>query len=139
MIALGIVCYGAPHTVFALFTSARLPPTLEFAPQFHTERLPWLLGVWGLTLLLYAWVTVQGRWRLLTRRIEAGLALASTLAVVWFLADGPIFRMGDIDRAAKAWLAVIAVAMLADAAVKFSRLSRPTVSPRRPDVSTFAA
>jgi len=139
VIALGIVCYGAPHTVFALFTRARLPPSLEFAPQFHAERLPWLLALWGLTLLLYAWVTVQGRWRPATRRIEAGLALASTLVVVWFLSDGPIFQTGDVDRTAKAWLAVIAVAMLADAAVKITRLTRAAAPPRRPDVSKLAA
>jgi hypothetical protein len=138
VMALGIVCYGAPHTVFALFTSARLPASLEFAPQFHAERLPWLLAIWGLTLLLYAWVTVRGSWRPTTRRIEAGLAVASTLAVVWYLADGPIFQAGDVDRAAKAWLAVIAVAMLADAVVKITRLARAP-APRPPNMSTLAA
>ena len=138
VIALGIACYGAPHAVFALFTSARLPPSLEFAPQFHAQRLPWLFALWVASAVLYGWVAVQGRWRSATRKIEASLALASALVVVWYLADGPIFQTVVVDHTAKAWLAVIAVVMLADAVVKITRLARRT-APRPPNMSTLAA
>ena len=138
VIGLGIVCYGAPQQLFTAIWGAKLPSSLVFAPAFAAERLPWLLAVWTATALLFAWVMLPGRWRATTRRLEAGLALASTLVVIWFLADGPIFQAPVSDHIAKAWLAVITVAMAADVVVKISRLARPqSLLPR--SASTLAA
>jgi hypothetical protein len=123
IIVVGVIAYGAPAWVFAAFTGgARLPPTLVYADDFQSLRLPWLLVLWSLTALLLLWVAVEGRWRVLSRRIEATLQAASGVVLVWFLVDGPMFRAADVDRAMKVGLAIAAVIVIADAALKVRRL-----------------
>ncbi|HEY1426145.1 MAG TPA: hypothetical protein VGF50_05690 [Caulobacteraceae bacterium] len=141
VIALGAVCYGAPAWVAARFTGGPVPAWMArvaYAPDFQATRLPWLLALWAGQALLFAWLVVEGRWRRLTRRVEAALALAVSLALIWFLAAGPIFQAPAIDRTAKAWLALIALGVLADAVWKTSRLTRPPSPPIRPGTSTLA-
>jgi hypothetical protein len=140
VIALGIVCYGAPTWVAAQFTGGPVPAwmsTVAYAPDFQAARLPWLLALWGLQAGLIAWVAVEGRWRAPTRRIEAGLLLGVSLTLVWFLAAGPMFQTVTVDHTAKAWLAPIAFLMLAYTVWKITKL-RPPSTPIQPGASNLA-
>lgn len=142
VIGLGLVCYGAPTWVAAQFTGGPIPAWMAhmaYAPDFQALRLPWLLALWVGQALLLGWVGVEGRWRTLTRRIDAGLALGVSLALVLFLAVGPIFQAADVDRIAKTWLALITVVVLADAVWKTSKLMRPPSPTIRPGASSLAA
>lgn len=139
VIALGAVCYGAPAWVAAQFTGGPVPAWMArvaYAPDFQAARLPWLLLLWGGQALLLAWLAFAGRWRPLTRRIDAGLGLAVSATLIWFLAAGPIFQTAAIDRTAKAWLALIAIGLLADAVLKVGKLMRPPSPPIQPSAST---
>jgi hypothetical protein len=139
VIALGVICYGAPQHVWAAFSrGGRLPAYLDYAPPFQSARLPWLLGVWGVMAVLYGWVAFTGRWRPLTRRADALLSLAVGLVLVWFLLAGPMFAAGAVDRTVKTWLALIAAGVLADAALKISRSWTWRAPPARPGASLAA-
>jgi hypothetical protein len=143
IIVTGIVAYGAPLWVYAQFAGGgRVPPglaRLAYASNFQAMRLPWLLVLWGAQALLCIWVTVEGRWRAFTRRAEAGLALAVSLVLVWFLAGGPMFQTPAVDHTAKTWLAVITLGVFADAFAKTSRFVPPSPPTPRPGRSTLAA
>jgi hypothetical protein len=143
IIVTGIVAYGAPAWVYAQFTGGGRLPTglarLAYAPDFQAMRLPWLLVLWGGQALLGAWVAVEGRWRALTRRAEASLALGVSLVLVWFLAGGPMFQTPGVDHTAKTWLGLITLGVFADAFVKTSRLVRPSPPTPGPGRSTLAA
>jgi len=130
IIAAGVICYGAPDWVFARFTGGhKLMPWLAYADDFQRQRLPWLLALWSLEALFFAWLAVEGRWRVLTRRIEAGFQVATGVVLVWFLLAGPMFRVAEIDRAAKGGLIIATAAVVIDAALKVRRL---TARPRSP-------
>lgn len=140
VIVLGIVCYGWPTWVAAQFTGGPIPhwmANLAYAPDFQATRLPWLLALWVGQGVLMAWVTFEGRWRVLTRRIEAGLALAVSLALIWFLAAGPMFQTTATDHTAKTWLAPIAIFMLLYAGWKIAMM-RPPAPPIQRGASTLA-
>ncbi|HWF76191.1 MAG TPA: hypothetical protein VN694_03355 [Caulobacteraceae bacterium] len=141
VIVLGIVCYGAPTWVAAQFTGGPVPAwmtTVAYAPDFQANRLPWLFGLWVAQALLILWVALEGRWRAPTRRIEAGLLLGVSLALIWFLAAGPMFQTAAVDHTAKAWLAPVAILMLVYAVWKVAKLSRPPAPPMQPGASSLA-
>lgn len=140
VIVLGVVCYGSPTWVAAQFTGGPVPAWMArvaYTPDFQATRLPWLLALWVGQGVLLGWVAFEGRWRALTRRIEAGLALAVSLALIWFLAAGPMFETTATDHTAKAWLAPIAIFMLLYAGWKIA-LMRPPAPPIQPGASTLA-
>jgi hypothetical protein len=142
VIALGLACYGAPTWVAAQFTGGPVPAwmaRLAYAPDFQVARLPWLLALWVAQGLLMAWVALDGRWRALTRRIEAGLALAVALALLWFWAAGPMFQVDAVDHTAKVWLAPVALLMLLYAGWRIATLVRPPAAPpMQPGASRLA-
>ena len=142
VIALGLACYGAPTWVAAQFTGGPVPAwlaRLAYAPDFQATRLPWLLALWVAQGLMMAWVAFAGRWRALTRRIEAGLAMAVALALVWFWVGGPMFQAGEVDHTAKIWLAPVALLMLLYAVWKIATLVRPPAAPpMQPGASSLA-
>jgi hypothetical protein len=138
-IALGVTCYGAPRWVFATFSGGgRLTVMFDYAPQFQAMRLPWLLGLWGIMPLVYAWLAVEGRWRPLTRRVEAILSLSVGLVLGWFLVAGPMFIAASVDRAVKTWLVLITAGLLADAALKIGRAWPRNAPPRGRPGATLA-
>jgi hypothetical protein len=140
VIVLGLVCYGSPTWVAAQFTGGPVPgwmARVAYAPDFQATRLPWLLALWVGQGALIGWVAFEGRWRVLTRSIEAGLALAVSLALIWFLAAGPMFETAATDHTAKTWLAPIAIFMLLYAGWKIG-LMRPPAPPIQPGASTLA-
>jgi hypothetical protein len=135
LIAAADLCYGAPAWLFGKLTGgAHLPATLVYADGFASQRLPWLLGVWAVMAVLLAVAAVEGRWRPLTRRIEAGLSLAVPALLLWFLLGGPMMQLASSDHVLKNWMVPIMGLVFADAVVKISRLSRP-----RPPQAGFAA
>ncbi len=123
VIGCGVLAFGAPGWVFTqLSDGGHLSPQLHYAEDFRRVRLPWLIGVWGLTAALYGWIAVAGRWRPATRRIEAALQLATGLILIWFLAGGPMFRAPDIDAVAKIGVLVAAAVAFIDTGLKVRRL-----------------
>ncbi|MFI4975879.1 MAG: hypothetical protein ACHP84_15165 [Caulobacterales bacterium] len=124
VIASGTIAYGAPAWLFAKLTGGlRLSPWLAYADDFQRWRLPWLLVLWSLAAMLFLWVAVEGRWRPLTRRIEAALQVGVSAVLIWFLAAGPMFRTPEVDHAVKIGLLIAVVVILADAAFKIRRLA----------------
>ena len=141
VIVLGVVCYGSPTWVAAQFTGGPVPAwmaSVAYAPDFQATRLPWLLALWVGQGVLMAWVAFEGRWGPITRRVEAGLALAVSLALIWFLAAGSMFQATATDHTAKAWLAPIAIVMLLYAGWKITMLTRPPAPPIQPGASNLA-
>jgi hypothetical protein len=141
VIALGIVCYGAPTWVAAQFTGGPVPAWMArvaYAPDFQASRLPWLFGLWAAQALLIGWVAFEGRWRAPTRRVEAALLLGVALALIWFLVGGPMFQTADVDHTAKAWLAPVAILMLLYTVWKVVKITRPPAPPMQPGAPTLA-
>jgi hypothetical protein len=140
VIVLGIVCYGSPTWVAAQFTGRPIPHWMEnvaYTPDFQATRLPWLLALWVGQGVLMGWVAIEGRWSTLTRRIEAGSNLAVALALIWFLAAGPMFQTAATDHTAKAWLGPIAIFMLLYAGWRIAMM-RPPAPPIQPGASSLA-
>ena len=141
VIVLGVVCYGSPTWVAAQITGGSIPhwmANVAYTADFQATRLPWLLALWVGQGVLMAWIAYEGRWRPVTRRLEAGLNLAVALALIWFLADGPVFQTAATDHTAKAWLAPIALLMLLFAGWQISMLTRapPTIQPGASSLAT---
>lgn len=67
-----------------------------FAPvmtQTFYNLLPFILGVWGLGILLNLVVLRQGRWQPFTRWIYAGITLLNLSLIIVMLAGAPIVEM----------------------------------------------
>lgn len=94
---------------------AAVRQALAFDETFSRTRAPILWLVLGASLLLYAWATVEGQWRKLTRRIDLGLSVAIGLVSTWIILAGPIFAAAPADEAMKFGMAVNAGFMLIDA------------------------
>jgi hypothetical protein len=123
IILVGVLCYGAPAWVFAKLTGGlRLMPWLAYADDFQRLRLPWLLALWCGQAVFFLWLTVEGRWRVVTRRIDAGFQVATGAVLLWFLFAGPMMRTPEVDRAAKTGLLIAAAVVIVDAAFKVRRL-----------------
>jgi hypothetical protein len=131
IIVVGVICYGAPAWLFATITGGlRLPPSLAYAEDFQRLRLPWLLALWSAQAVFFLWLAFEGRWRELTRRIDAGFQVATGGVLVWFVIAGPMLQNGQIDRAGRTGLVIAAAVVLIDAAAKVRRLigrSRPPI------------
>jgi hypothetical protein len=132
IIIAGVVCYGAPDWLFARFTGGgHLPGSLAYADDFRRVRLPWLLALWSGQAAFFVWLAVEGRWRPLSRQIEAAFQVATGAVLVWFLVAGPLMRTPDVDRALKTGLLIAAAVVIIDAALKVRRL----IGGRRPPVN----
>lgn len=118
VILLGMVCYGAPQDLFAALThGGKLAPVLAYTDEFRTQRLPWLLGAWSLSVLLFMVLLIEGRWRPTTRRAAAAINIATIAILIWFRFGGPMFEAPQTDMAVKGALAFIVGVMLIATAV----------------------
>ena len=107
-----------------------LPPAAQDVFEYHADFLPLggavVVAMWTLQALSGAIVFFEGRWRVLTRRIDLAIALLWLVALTW-LAVGPrIFARDAANEAAKFWLGVVAVIVAIDLGLKIYRhLRRP--------------
>lgn len=109
---LGFLILMQPVAFFDLLLGGQSPAALRHAlaydETFSRERAPILWLALGAHLLLYAWATVEGRWRKLTRRIDLGLSAAVCIVSVWVILAGDIFEAAPADQAMKFWMALFA-------------------------------
>jgi hypothetical protein len=108
-----------------------LPPAAQhifnFDPAFLSAGAAIVVAMWSAHAVLAALVIFEGRWRPLTRRLDIVLAAAWVIVMGW-LAFGPrIFLNPPTEEAAKGWMGVILLLVLADLALK---LRRWLMSPR---------
>jgi hypothetical protein len=116
--ALGFLILMQPVASFDLLWGGQAPAALRHAfaydETFTRERAPLLWITIGAGLLVYAWATVEGRWRKLTRRIDLAIAASIGLASMWIIMAGAIFVAAPTNQAMKFWMALIAGFMLLD-------------------------
>ncbi|HXQ13567.1 MAG TPA: hypothetical protein VN814_02970 [Caulobacteraceae bacterium] len=98
-----------------------LPAVFAFDDGFLGARGPWLLPFWAGQFGVYAMALVDGRWRVLTRRLSLAFGAALYGVLAWFVVAGPIFRNRPTDAAAKPLLAVIVVVSLIVEGVRLYR------------------
>jgi hypothetical protein len=130
LICVGILAYAAPSWLFAQFThGATLPASLELDPVFRSSRLPALFALWGCQAVLFAVLTVRGRWNPLLRRVDAGLESGIVAVLVWFVAAGSVFKEATPNKGALSWISAFALIMLVDLGVKLYRGLGPMSPP----------
>lgn len=121
-----------PRWVLDFFWDGRAAPAayeaLTYTDTFLRRQAPFLLGLLLLNIPLFITVIVRGRWSALLRRLEMGLALATSAVMVWTVVEGPIFVAPSGDRAAKFFMALIVVFSLIAVGVELYRSVRPAPS-----------
>jgi hypothetical protein len=85
-----------------------------------------LLALIAINVPLGLAAMVKGRWTPTLRRIETALSLVTCAAMLWAVADGPIFLSERSDSTAKVLMALIAVYILIHCAITAYRRVRPT-------------
>ncbi len=115
---LGFLILMQPVAFFDVLWGGQTPAAMRhsfaFDETFSRTRAPILWFVLGASLLLYAWATVEGQWRKLTRRIDLGLSVAIGLVSTWIILAGPIFAAAPTDQIMKFGMAVNAGFTLID-------------------------
>lgn len=136
----GFLILMQPVTFFDLVSGGHTPPALRDAfaydDIFLRYRAPVLWRLLGAALLVYAWATIEGRWRKLTRRIDLGVGAAIALVSLWTIIAGPIFTAPATDQAMKFWTALIAGFMLVDI---WRRISEERSEPTPPSIHGASA
>ncbi len=80
---------------------------LTYTDTFRQRQGPVLLVLMLLYIPLFVVVIVQGRWSNGMRRIETGLAVATCMAMVWTVVDGPVFMTASSDQMVKVFMTLI--------------------------------
>ncbi|MEQ1867981.1 MAG: hypothetical protein HOP13_14315 [Alphaproteobacteria bacterium] len=92
-----------------------LPATgtaFAYDPNFVPAGGAAVVGLWGLSALLYAAVFAEGQWRPFTRQLEAALSLVWVVALTWLVSGPQIFASATTDQTAKFWIGFVLVAMV---------------------------
>lgn len=97
---------------------------LQLDGMFIATRAPVVLLYWTLAIALLVIVTVEGRWRALTRRLSAGLNLACAAMLVWIALVGPVFAQANADATTRQILVVLAAVLLIQVGWKAMRARR---------------
>jgi len=134
----GILC-GAfvlidPRWILDAVFGGRAAPAayeaLTYTETFRNRQAPLLLALILLYVPILGTVIVNGRWSALLRRIETGLALATSAALLWTALDGPVFLAPASDRTTKFLLVLIAAFTLISLVIGQVRRVRPTPDQR---------
>jgi hypothetical protein len=121
-IGISIALFAEPQRMFAWLTGGwRLASSFDYDPMFRAGRLPWLFGVWIGHALVLAIVAVRGRWNPLLRRIQLLLTAAIVVLFAWYRADGPVMAESVPNATVKAFMAMIALLLLVDIALRLYR------------------
>jgi hypothetical protein len=110
--SIGLTMIIDPMILFAPFVGSNPPPALAQAfaydDAFKTYRAPLLWPLVAAGIGLYAWATIEGHWRPLTRQISHALSIIIILLMVWSLFAGDIFVAEETDRGMKFGMALAA-------------------------------
>lgn len=98
-----------------------LPRVLALDPDFLRIRAWPVLPLWAASFALLAMVLVQGRWSPLARRLELVSSAAFVALLAWWIAGGRMFLATPTDQAARGILALIAIYIVVDLAVRLHR------------------
>jgi hypothetical protein len=98
---------------------------LTYTDTFRHRQAPSLFVLVALNIPLLLTVIVNGRWSVLTRRLDTGLSLATSAMLVWTVLDGPMFVGPTSDRTAKFFLVLIVAFTLTHVAIKVYRAVKP--------------
>ncbi len=104
--------------------------SLTYTDTFLQRQAPWLLGLLLLNIPFFLTVLAVGRWSATLRRIETGLSLLTSAALVWTILDGPVFKTEVSDTTAKVLAALIVAFTLMTFAIKAYRSVKPMPNPR---------
>ena len=104
-----------------------------FDASFLALRAPVVLVYWAGAIALMIVVIVEGRWRKLTRRLDAGLNLVCAAMLAWIVLAGPVFAQARADAPTRGAIALLAVLLLAQAGW---RTWRAQMRIRRPVMET---
>lgn len=103
--AAGFLVLMQPFAAFDWMSGGHAPPVLRdvfaYDPVFLRERAPILWGLLALTLLVFAWAGVEGRWSRRARRGEQMLGVAIAMVSFWAVLAGDIFVAAPPDQAMK--------------------------------------
>ena len=118
-----------PRWVLDFFWDGRAAPAayeaLTYTDTFLRRQAPVLLVLLLLNIPLLIAVIVRGRWSAFLRRLEMGLVLATSAAMVWTVVEGPIFLAPSADRTAKFFMLLIVVFSLIAIGIELYRSVRP--------------
>lgn len=135
LIGLGLALCGIAAWVLIAWavTTFDTPATraLAFAPDFLATRAPLVLLFWASGIALMVVLILEGRWRRLTRRIDAGSKLAACALMLWLVLGGRIFFSDAADGMTKNLL--FALVLLIAGQLAF-RVWRTRTRIRPPDV-----
>jgi hypothetical protein len=107
--------FGAPADVAARYAV----PGLVIIPAAQTRSFAVLLWLAGLGLL--AVLLVQGRWTVLTRRLDLAGNLAWVALLLFWLSAGPIFTSPATDSGARGGIGLVILFVALDLGVKWNR------------------
>lgn len=126
----GVFVLVEPRWLLDVLWGGRAAPAayeaLTYTETFRQRQGPWLLALLLLNVPIFLTVLVSGRWSALMRRIQTSLALAECAAMLWTVAEGPVFLSPVSDRTAKTLLVLIVAFTLIDLGIKAIRRVRPT-------------
>ena len=99
---------------WATTTTAQTPlaRAFEFDADFLATRAPVVLLYWTFGIVLLVIVTIEGRWRELTRRFDVALKLVCCAMLAWIVLSGRVFVTDVTNDSVEGavWLIILAIA-----------------------------
>ena len=131
-----VALYAAPAWVLDQISGGRIDTSwAAYTERFEELRLPGFIVLLSGSLVLLAYVAIQGRWSRLTRRISLAINLALACLCLSFALEGGIFESEQVDQTARDVLALVAVIYLPFVGVQLygelGRVDRPALSKER--------
>jgi hypothetical protein len=99
--------------------------SFTYTDTFRRAQGPILLMLLALNIPLYFAVALQGRWTVLTRKMETGLSILLIVTMIWTLIGGSIMVGQGSNEFVKLMFGVIIFFTVLDLAIKTYRGSRP--------------
>jgi len=109
--------------------SPELHEAFTYTQSFRERQWQWLVLLIAADIPLLIFVTVRGRWSIVTRQIDIALILSTCAVMAWALFSGPVMVGLRADRFFKFCLAISIAFALIDVAIKAYRGIRPEPMP----------
>ena len=118
---LGIATLVSAQWSIPMLLPAVKPEVFAFAPSFLASGAFIVVALWALSAMLYAIVFSEGHWRPATRRLDFTLDIAWVATLLWLVIGPQVFQSPTTDSAAKFWVAVVLVIVVASIIPKMRR------------------
>jgi hypothetical protein len=111
---------------WATTTTAETPlaQVFQFDPDFLATRAPVVLLYWAVGIVLLVIVIAEGRWRMLTRRLDMALKLVCCAMLAWIILGGRIFIAESTNAPTEGVMWLLILGLLADVAWSLWRSRR---------------